>query len=185
MKVGFRRPHPSFGLPNNPGGADTLFRKAKELRSHKHVDRGRPVAVVGMNHPLYTDPRKALWPDPGSSGGHLYEMLRSRTGCTVQDYLQTFQRFNLVSGPRWDDMQGLASWQRMEADLIENFDCIILLGRAVRRCAGIRATDEIIITPNLICLPHPSGLNRWYNDPINRAVVEILLEEVYTRAVGG
>lgn len=144
----------------------------------------RRVAIVGMNNPYGPSPRHALWPDPpGCTGWRLWKMTEARTGATQTDYCRAFHRYNLVSGGQWSAAEARVRWQVMEQDLTENFDTIVLLGAAVRRAVGAEV-DLLHISRSLVCIPHPSGRNLWYNSPLNVRIVELLMEELYTEAVG-
>lgn len=143
----------------------------------------RRVAIIGMNSPYGPSPEHALWPDPpGCAGWHLWKMTQARTGATQSDYLRAFHRYNLVSGPVWSMILARRRWEAISADLADNFDTLVLLGAAVRRATG-SVIPEILITRPLVCLPHPSGLNRWYNSDVNRRMVEVVMEELYFEAV--
>ena len=142
----------------------------------------RRVALIGMNNPLSEDPRHALFPHPpGCTGWRIWQMLRARTGATKTDYLRAFHRYNLGNERHWHREKAEAYWKILEPTLTENFDTIVLLGAAVRQAADILVSN-LYVTRALIALPHPSGLNRWYNDDRNRQIVEIILEELYVEA---
>lgn len=144
----------------------------------------RRVAILGMNNPQSSDPRRALWPAPvGCAGWNLWRLTAARTGCTEMDYARAFHRYNLVEAGLWDTKMARWRWDQIEAEVLEGFDTIVLLGAAVRRALRVM-TEEIHISRSMICLPHPSGLNRWYNVAANRAMVEVVMEELYVEATG-
>jgi len=143
----------------------------------------RRVALIGMNNPLSERPGYALWPDPErSTGWRIWKMLESRTGATKADYLRAFHRYNLGKERRFHSENAREYWQEIEQDLYDNFDTIVLLGAAVRKAAGV-ILPQLYVSRSLIAIPHPSGLNRWYNDPLNKSMVELILEELYVEAV--
>lgn len=144
----------------------------------------RRVAILGMNNSGSDDPKHALWPAPrGCTGWNLWRLTAARTGCGPIEYARAFHRYNLVTQGKWDVDVARWRWQQIEAEILEGFDTIVLLGAAVRRALGVM-TEELYITREMICLPHPSGLNRWYNVEANRRVVEVLMEELYVEATG-
>jgi len=141
------------------------------------------IAIVGMNNPLSSRPEHALWPEPvGCTGWRLWQMTAARTGATQADYLRAFHRYNLVAGRNWNQHDARINWRDvMESFLTEEFDRIVLLGSAVRRCTGLLLPPVHVSRP-LVCIPHPSGLNRWYNDRRNTEIVELVMEELYWEA---
>lgn len=144
----------------------------------------RRVALIGMNNPLASKPEFALWPDPvGCTGWRLWQMLHARTGATKTDYLRAFHRYNLTTDRRWDIQEARLNWDEMVDDLQENFDTVVLLGASVRQATGA-VLPSVLITRAVVAIPHPSGLCRWYNEDRNRQLVEVILEELYTGAIG-
>lgn len=141
------------------------------------------IAILGMNNPLSRDPRCALWPDPpGCTGWRLWKMTEARTGATQADYLRAFHRYNLVVGRHYSAHDAGINWRETyEWFLPENFDRVVLLGSAVRRATGL-LLPTVYVSPTVVCIPHPSGLNRWYNDRRNTEIVETVMEELYWEA---
>lgn len=129
---------------------------------------GPSVAVVGELNPYGADPRYALYHEPeGASGDRLRRIL----GLTVRSYV-ALSKYNLCVG-KWSAplarLKALAIW--------EDHRTIVVLGSKVRsafdRLVG-KPLDKPPITRYhdesghvLIWLPHPSGLNRMWNDRIN------------------
>lgn len=144
---------------------------------------GRRVALIGMNNPLSRDPAKALWPDPvNCTGWRIWQMLASRTGATQTDYLRTFHRYNLGQEKFFHSENAREYWMEIEDDLVANFDTVVLLGTAVKKAAGV-LLPPLYVSRTLVTIPHPSGLNRWYNSEVNRQMVEVILEELYVEAI--
>lgn len=108
-------------------------------------------------------------------------MTAARTGATAADYLRAFHRYNLIEGRHWHAADARANWEILGPHLAENFDRVLLLGGAVRQSARLYL-PQLFVSPGLCCAPHPSGLNRWYNDQRNRELVEVLMEELYWEA---
>lgn len=125
--------------------------------------------LIGMNNPLSRHPSDALWPDPpGCTGHRLWEMLRRECGLTPDEYVSTFDRVNLVTGP----------WNAVGARLAARSLRVEIAGRrAAMLGRGVWTAFRLpIVAPldglrhgetTLLYVPHPSGMNRWYNDEAN------------------
>ncbi len=147
--------------------------------------------LVGMVNPISTRPEHALYPAPeGCTGHRIFQMLKSRVPeVTTRDYLRVFRRVNLCVG-EWSPMAA----RRRAADLIEEASgettTMVLLGREVQRVFGLatgpdilpRYGEELFAGSTVFRrLPHPSGRNLWYNDPVCWEAASLLLEELYAR----
>lgn len=146
--------------------------------------------LVGMNNPLGTDPRHALFPSPpGCSGYRLWRMLHEVCGATRVDYRDGFDRRNLVHG-EWNVDAARDGAARLLVELSDlpsprpggKMLTVVTLGRELGQIFGL--PREQMITPLVRDgvawrqVPHPSGGNTWYNDPDNRMMVGVLLEEL-------
>lgn len=141
--------------------------------------------VVGMNNPLFEDPRRALWPQPDGCTGHrLWLMAAARTGVTQEEWVDMTDRRNLCTG-EWIFEAGRLQARMWTAEL--HTRTTVLLGSDVARCfpsTGMLCQWARPIgtppraAPPWIHIPHPSGMNRWYNDPANKACVEVLLGDL-------
>jgi hypothetical protein len=65
-------------------------------------------------------------------------------------------------------------------------DAILLLGRRVQRAFGLEEARELSIVvrsggvgPTIVVVPHPSGLNRWWNDPDHVDDAAIVLRRIW------
>jgi hypothetical protein len=123
---------------------------------------------VGEQNPHGADPAFALYPLPErATGGRLAAIL----GMTASQYLRTFDRANLLDpGVRWRAMDARIAAHRLPHDRR------ILLGRRVAEAHGVQfdcfEPYEIALGRSdrpaiVLVLPHPSGLNRMWNDPDN------------------
>ena len=143
----------------------------------------RPV-LIGMNNPLSDQDGHQLYPHPeGCTGHRLWMMLHERLPQVGRrQYLDTFERRNLVTGVHWSTPLGRQSAARMSAEFWGSGRTIVVLGEDVRRCFGL---PKLLVEPLVVdgCtwrqLPHPSGRNLWYNDAKNRKLAGLLLEELY------
>lgn len=138
--------------------------------------------IVGMNNPYSDDPELALWPSPlGCAGHRLWQMLRDRCQVTRSEYCRAFERVNLVTGD-WDRNEARCAAEA-RVEMWRNRR-VILLGSAVRSAFRL---PPLLVEPVLSRgvyfrqLPHPSGRCRWYNDPKNRAIAGMVLEEEMRR----
>lgn len=141
--------------------------------------------LMGMNNPLSQKPEHALYPyPPGCTGYRIWMMLRTKLPeMTRLEYLRGFERTNLVVGS-WS----ITKARRRAAELPS-----LYAGRTVV-VFGERARAALDLPKKLIHphekdgvtwrqLPHPSGLNHWYNDPEHRELAASLLFELYKRGM--
>lgn len=130
------------------------------------------VWLIGENNPYGPDPEYALYCEPPeSAGGRLQRLV---LGMTKRDYLRSFERRNLLSQEKWSApvARGATELLRME---MSDEDRVILFGRKVfdawcskpGNWADWRPFAEATMEfgPRLLCLPHPSGLSRAWNEP--------------------
>jgi len=142
----------------------------------------RPL-IVGESNPY---PCAALAPDfPNSSGARLLRMINEVATMHPSEYEHAFDRRNLCRR-RWNDKVAERAGEVLKKELRIN-DRVILLGRSVvllghkvRRAVGVPPLDPFgVLFLNGItyyCIPHPSGLNRLYNNPaLRRHVGQLLL----------
>jgi hypothetical protein len=125
-------------------------------------------------------------------------MLNARTGATMHQYCQAFERRSLVLGKRGKDKADGAIHARARAyeivcDLRYSERTVILLGEAVRaafdHALGGKLPPVLIHpteTGGIIFrqIPHPLVAGAWYNDSENTKLIELLLEELYVRSHG-
>lgn len=161
----------------------------------------RPI-LIGMNNPVSTAPGHELYPLPeGCTGNRLWKMLQWRVpDASMRDYVETFERRNLVRGVDYDGMVARKNARAVVAELGGSGCTVVLLGRAVQAAFHLALAEVPLLTaysgetkglPPLLVypqqaggctwrqIPHPSGRNLFYNDPKNREVVALLLEELY------
>lgn len=111
-------------------------------------------------------------------------ILDDLAGCATRNFL----RFNLNARwlPRFDDVEAAitASIILMEHPDIERVVC---LGRKVGTIMGFGRTATFLTTRRrndrtYLLFPHPSGLNRWFNDPSNRRLASDALRAFLRRS---
>jgi len=129
----------------------------------------RPV-VLGMNNPHSDVPQDVLSPRfPGSAGCRLYQMVRDVDPTLSEaDYLAYLDRRNLVTDGDWSRGRAAESGAFMVESLVGLN--VVMLGTlvppALKLCYG-GAWYEWTTTHTgmrYCVVPHPSGLNRIYND---------------------
>ena len=136
----------------------------------------RPL-IVGESNPY---PCAPLAPDfPNSSGARLLRMINEAGTMYLSEYEHAFDRRNLCRR-NWSDRVAERSGRILRGELKEG-DVVVLLGHKVRRAVGVPPVDTfgtlILHGVTFYCVPHPSGLNRLYNDPaVRRHVGRLLLE---------
>lgn len=122
--------------------------------------------LVGEDNPYGKDPRYALYPQPEySTGARLCGLIMQ---LSIKEYIRDFDRVNLCSG-KWSmkEARGKAS------DLLfqrEHPSTFVLLGSKVSAAFRLAFEPYTIRThvdyagSLFVCLPHPSGLNRLWNE---------------------
>lgn len=141
--------------------------------------------LIGMNNPVNTAPGFELYPAPeGCTGHRLWSMLHGRRpDVSRREYLDSFDRRNLVRSTVFDAKAAQHEAARVYASLWGSGRTVVLLGRDVQKAFGI---PPLLLHPQVSGgttyrqLPHPSGRNLWYNDEKNRDLVAVLLDELYT-----
>lgn len=139
--------------------------------------------IVGMCNPQGNRP---LWTQPeGCTGHRLWRLAAARTGISEEEWLSITDRRNLCRGREWDRDEAMLRAREWMIELSDT--TTVLLGAEVAGCfpstgmicqwARPRGTPPRAAPP-WIHIPHPSGLNRWYNDPANQACVEVLLGDL-------
>ena len=129
----------------------------------------RPL-IIGEAPARTGDPRRPLLGRTGSR-------LAALCGLALQDYARTFARVNVLE--RWPGKAGkgdafdLPEARQRAALLRRRFvggRLVVLLGRRTARAFGL---DSAYLLPlrlscaTVVVLPHPSGINRWWNEPEN------------------
>ncbi len=117
------------------------------------------MVLVGESNPYGADPHYALYPAPdGSAGQRLCQVI---LGLSRKRYLECFDRVNLCR----------AQWRIREAReaagrLIHARRRVVALGSKVCSAFGIPFEPfSLHDDGRILCLPHPSGLCRLWNEP--------------------
>lgn len=109
-------------------------------------------------------------------------MLCSRVEVSQSEYLRAFRRQNVLDVGRSP---------REVVRSIPEGSTVVVLGQGVRQFLrdAVRL-PRVLIHPVEFSgrtwrqIPHPSGLCRFYNDPVSREIVALLLEELYLSSTG-
>jgi hypothetical protein len=125
--------------------------------------RTKPL-LVGEDNPYGSDPRYALYPAPKRSAG--WRLCHLVLGLSVTQYVRGFDRVNLCAR-KWSTREAGESAQRILRGPRDR--AVILLGAKVTEAHGYAYQPFAALGggdfPRLICLPHPSGRSRAWNDP--------------------
>lgn len=136
-----------------------------------------PPYLIGESNPYGADPRYALYPLPErSAGGRLCRLI---VRMPAHDYIAYYRRFNLCSGSwRMKEARKTAEATLAEVRRIRSVArCrgeavyppkLVLLGAKVSEAFGIVFEPFTVYSGtwcDYIMLPHPSGLNRLWNEP--------------------
>lgn len=123
--------------------------------------RGKPW-LVGEQNPYSSGQKLSLWPDPpNASGGRIMRIL----GMDRATYLDTFVRWNLLTRADGPWAARRAAWAALGVAAMSADAPVVMLGSKVTRAFGIEYRPFAVTAGKFLCLPHPSGLNRAWNDP--------------------
>lgn len=142
----------------------------------------RPV-LIGMNNPIH--PRRPLWPSPAGCTGHrvLALLQRQRPDVTEEQYLEAFDRRNLLYEREWDKDKAVRGAERLIKELRNTRRKILVLGETARKLLEIperaRLTEGWWYGCAWRAIPHPSGRCHWYNEDFCRDVVALILQQMY------
>ena len=151
-------------------------------------DDRRPI-LLGMNNPVYPD--RPLWHEPaGCTGARVLALLRSkRPDVTDKQYLQAFDRRNLLYAAEWDADKAAVAADTLVRGLEDTGRRVLVLGETVRKLVGLPQRARLCEVRWRGCswrsVPHPSGRCRWYNEAFAREVVSLILQEMYEEATSG
>lgn len=140
------------------------------------------LVILGMNRPQEDGLEPLSLTPVGGAGDRLWRLAAHRTGIHPQEWLDLTERHNLVEGP-WSLERARAEAVSMQRRLHDR--TVVMLGLDVWGC--MRPRDQVerlcnscewLRSRDWAEIPHPSGLNRWYNNPINYEGIAIFLGEL-------
>lgn len=128
-------------------------------------------------------------PLPRPLEGRVGRRLAEYAGLTFEQYIERFDRVNLLD-VRQDtkekgfefDMDAARLSARQLMTTIEPGRVVLLLGRRVAEAVGAVKNyfepTRLVDGTTLYVLPHPSGVNRWWNEEANREQVRTFLRSI-------
>lgn len=135
-------------------------------------------------------------PLPKPLEGRIGRRLASFAGITFEQYLERFDRINLLE-VRQDTKEKGFTFNRETARVsavaliprIDRYENVILLGKRVRDAFGIikeyfephhwkHYESGLYEGTTIYVVPHPSGVNRWFNDPANREKMSAFMRSI-------
>ena len=122
----------------------------------------RPV-IVGEMNPWGADPYYAMYPSPDGCSGH--RLCGLILGMRRTAYLESFQRVNLCVG-KWSIRAARSEASRL-IHAGDNGGRFILCGSKVAQAFGLDFAPFCEVDggrERFLILPHPSGLNRLWNE---------------------
>ena len=131
--------------------------------------------LVGESNPYGADPRYALYPLPKGSAGDRLCRLVLQMG--LREYVKAFERVNLCAGP-WSTPGAREAARRifLARDYLKDGSQVVMLGAKVTNAFGFNFAPFVVYAERFVCLPHPSGLSRAWNDPGSYALARSTLE---------
>lgn len=147
----------------------------------------RPV-LLGMNNPVSSDPEHALYPYPSTCTGA--RLLRF-SGLDKRVYLSAFERRNVIGGQQWSARLARELAPALREELRGR--TVVLLGAPVNSVMRGGTEHELappfVWTPDghggwMAKVPHPSGLNHFFNNPLHRDLLAIFMAELVHWAAG-
>lgn len=118
----------------------------------------------------------------GAARGATNERLAQLIGVSADQLMDAVLWLNLWEYPG----TRAERYVRLVEEAADDRDAIVLLGRRVQHAFGLdHAAPFSTVTRNagrgpvIISIPHPSGLNRWWNDPDHQDDAAIALRAVW------
>ena len=131
---------------------------------------------------------------PGGSGdgiplsGRCGRKLCGLMKTDLDDYLETFDRINVLESFPGKNGKGDSFPTRKAREMASKIELhgrplVVLLGRNVARAFGLAKMDPLTWTTvhgtKVALVPHPSGVNRWWNDCTNVRRARRFLRKIY------
>lgn len=169
------------------------------MLSKKIAGVNNRVVLIGQAPGGVGDPRIVL-------GGRVGRRMAALAGCTLERFLEATQRWNLIEhfpgrlagGDAFPILEARRGARMILWRL--HGRVVVMVGIGVARCFGVRgepatwrlrqigfpdplaADPRFVVEATVAVLPHPSGRDRWYNDPGNRERAARLLSDVIAGA---
>lgn len=118
------------------------------------------IVLVGELNPYGTDPRYAFYDLPVRASGYL---LRTKVMRVRRTTYHRFKKYNLCAGVWSAPTARTASSKIIIEHMAGDGALFILLGKKVAEAFG--GIEFFERKGHILCLPHPSGLNRMWMEP--------------------
>lgn len=154
------------------------------------VKQESPVLIIGQAPAAKDNPASPL---SGRSGRVIADLM----GISLEEFLETFDRANLFNkfpgkngkGDAFDARRAKRNAHLLaNNNRIDEYKAIIILGKNVAKALGYRSDEWLewqkFSRPWVVVIPHPSGINHWWNDKRNRKVAKEFLTEIYETYFG-
>ena len=145
--------------------------KQKKIETHK-------IGLVGQAPSRRGDPRKPLAGPNGQKIARLAGMSYDELIACRRKHLNTRYNGKRAKGDAFDHAEGNVN----AADVLLDWrvERVVLLGKNVARCFGFRDVPFLaeisIYGRRFLIFPHPSGINRWWNERQNERRARQLLQ---------
>src|ERR1043166_3212165 len=145
--------------------------KQKKIETHK-------IGLIGQAPSRRGDPRKPLAGPSGRKIARLAGMSYDQLIACRRKHLNTQYSGERGKGDTFDHAKGSIN----AADVLLDWrvERIVLLGKNVARCFGLRdlpfLAEISIYGRRFLIFPHPSGVNRWWNERRNERRARQLLQ---------
>lgn len=137
--------------------------------------------IIGEAPSKHGDPDKPI-------EGKIGNRLAHAGGITFEDYMACFERVNLLhvrqeysgKGSAFNKAEALEHANKLQKQFVAG-RTILLLGKRVAEAFGLNGDYfdvHFVNDAHVYVIPHPSGVNRWWNDPENRSRMEEFMHEV-------
>jgi uracil-DNA glycosylase len=127
--------------------------------------------------------------------GRAGKRLAALAGLPLSEFLAHFNRVNLLHvrqdtaehGFQFDRLAAYRSAQRLIPAFQEDEQIILMLGKRVADAFGITCIEYFVerrfrnVPGEFRVLPHPSGINRWWNDPHNVLLAKQFMQNIVAR----
>ena len=142
--------------------------------------------IIGEGPSKYGDPSRPI-------GGRIGRRLAALSGVDSATFAQQFSKMNLLDtwpgqsgkGSKFDAARARESAQRSGRRLRRG-RIVILLGKRVAEAFGIEPVyfdRQSLRDADAFVVPHPSGVNRWYNVSSNRRKMRAFMMRVAERSL--
>lgn len=156
------------------------------------VRQESPVLFIGQAPAGRDDPASPL---SGATGRKLAALM----GMSIEEFLATFDRANLLrkypgkllnsKGDAFPIQKAtINAFKLMRNNPPDNYRAIILLGKNVAKAFNWQNPEFLewdrTRRPFRVVIPHPSGINHWWNDKRNQRAAKEFLTEMYESYYG-